>query len=165
MKLRSILFGTFICLLAVFVFSTFSSHLMAQPKPATKSPAAGRPSTPIKKDADYWFKKGALVSTYGNNKAAVQYFQKAIALNPNFSGAYFSQGVSYGQLGRYREAIDQINRALKLEPQNGMYYYGRARVFLLSGDKTKAMEDFKKAADLGDEDALDYLDYIGEGEK
>jgi len=46
-----------------------------------------------------------------------------------------------------------------------MYYYGRARVYLLSGDKTKAMEDFKKAADLGDEDALDYLDYIGEGKK
>ena len=165
MKLRSILHVTFICVLALFVFLSFSSELMAQAKTTTQGPTAKRPSTPAKKDADYWFKKGALVSTYGNNKAAVQYFQKAIALNPNFSGAYFSQGVSYGQLGLYREAIDQINRALKLEPQNGMYYYGRARVYLLSGDSTKAMEDFKKAADLGDEDALDYLDYIGEGKK
>ena len=160
MKLRSILYGTFICLFGLFIFLSFSGQLMAQTKTTTK-----RPSTPVKKDADYWFKKGALVSTYGNNKAAVQYFQKAIALNPNFSSAYFSQGVSYGQLGQYPEAIDQINRALKMEPQNGMFYYGRARVYLLSGDKTKAMEDFKKAADLGDEDALDYLDYIGEGKK
>jgi len=165
MKLRSILCGTFICLFAAVLFLSFSSRLMAQPKTATKSQTAKRPSTPVKKDADYWFKKGALVSTYGNNKAAVQYFQKAIALNPSYSGAYFSQGVSYGQLGQYQEAVDQINRALKMEPQNGMYYYGRARVYLLSGDKTKAMDDFKKAADLGDEDALDYLDYIGEGKK
>jgi len=165
MNFRSILYGTFICLLALFVFLCFSGHLMAQPTTTTQSSTAKRPATPEKKDADYWFRKGALVSTCGNNKAAVQYFQKAIALNPNFSGAYFSQGVSYGQMGQYQEAIDQINRALKLEPQNGLYYYGRARVYLLSGDKIKAMEDFKKAADLGDEDALDYLDYIGEGKK
>jgi tetratricopeptide (TPR) repeat protein len=52
-----------------------------------------------------------------------------------------------------------------MEPQNGMYYYGRGRVYLLSGDKTKAMEDFKKAADLEDEDALNYLDYIGQSKK
>jgi tetratricopeptide (TPR) repeat protein len=162
MKLRSNLKGIFICLLGVFLVLSFSSQLMAQPKTATKNKTGTRLSEPVKKDADYWFKKGALVSTYGNNKAAIQYFQKAIALNPNFSGAYFSQGVSYGQLGQYPEAINQINRAIKMEPQNGMYYYGRARVYLLSGDKAKAMEDFKKAADLGDEDALDYLNYIGQ---
>lgn len=165
MKPKSILTGTFICLIGVVLFLSIPSQLMAQTKTATKSQAAKRPPVPVKKDADYWFKKGALVSTYGNNKAAVQYFQKAIALKPNFSAAYFSQGVSYGQLGQYQEAIDQINQALKQEPQNGMYYYGRARVYLLSGDKDKAMEDFKKAADLGDEDALNYLDYIGEGKK
>jgi tetratricopeptide (TPR) repeat protein len=136
---------------------------MAQKKVPAKSQTAKKSSKPVKKDADYWFNKGALVSTYGNNKAAVRYFQKAIALNPNFSRAYFSQGVSFGQLGEYPKAIAQINRALKMEPQNGLYYYGRGRVYLLSGDKTKAMEDFKKAADLGDEDALDYLDYISEG--
>jgi tetratricopeptide (TPR) repeat protein len=165
MKLRSIRYGVFICGVGLFCVLGISSQLMAQQKTATKSQATKRPSTPVKKDADYWFRKGALVSTYGNNKAAVQYFQKAIALNPSFSGAYFSQGVSYGQLGQYQDAINQINRALKLEPQNGMYYYGRARVYLLSGDKTKAMEDFKKAADLGDEDAINYLDYIGERKK
>jgi hypothetical protein len=30
-------------------------------------------------------------------------------------------------------------------------------VYLLSGEKEKAMEDFRKAADLGDEDARSYL--------
>ena len=155
MKLRSILFGILICVLGFAFVLSFSGHLMAQQKATTKSKA-------VKKDADYWFNKGALVSTYGNNKAAVQYFQKAIVLNPNFSKAYFSQGVSFGQLGEYEKAIAQINRAIKMEPQNGMYYYGRGRVYLLWGDKARAMEDFKKAADLEDEDALNYLDYIGQ---
>jgi tetratricopeptide (TPR) repeat protein len=153
------------CLLAVVLFLSFSVNAWAQEKAATKSRTAKTPAKPGKKDADYWFNKGALVSTYGNNKAAVQYFQKAITLDPDFSRAYFSQGVSYGQLGLYPKAIAQINTALKLEPQNGMYYYGRGRVYLVWGDKTKAMDDFKKAAELGDEDALNYLDYIDQGKK
>ena len=55
-----------------------------------------------------------------------------------------------------------INKAIQMEPQNGLYYYGRGRVYLLSGDKDKAMQDFQKAADLGDEDALKYLEYVGQ---
>jgi tetratricopeptide (TPR) repeat protein len=151
-------------LVVVLVFS-FLDAGWAQKQAATNSQTAKNSAKPVNKDAGYWFKKGALVSTYGNNKAAVQYFQKAIALDPNFSEAYFSQGVSYGQLGEYSKAIAQINMALKLQPQNGMYYYGRGRVYLLWGDKAKAMDDFKKAAELGDEDALNYLDYIGGNQK
>jgi len=155
----------FSCLLAAALIINFSGLASAQTKAAAKSERVKATPEPVKKDANYWFNKGALVSTYGNNKAAVQYFQKAIALDPNFSGAYFSQGVSYGQLGEYVKAVAQIDRAIKMEPQNGMYYYGRGRVYLLWGDKAKAMDDFKKAAELSDEDAINYLNYIGEGKK
>ena len=165
MKSRPVIISFLCCFLTIVLVFGLSGALMAQEETTTKSQTTKQPSKTEKKDASYWFKKGALVSTYGNNKAAVQYFQKAIALDPDFGGAYFSQGVSFGQLGQYQKAIAQINRAIKLEPQNGMYYYGRGRVYLLSGDKTKAMEDFKKAAELQDEDALDYLDYIDRDKK
>ena len=161
MKTKPAILIYFSCLLAAALVFSFSGAAWAETKATAKSRAAGKP---VKKDADFWFKKGALLSTYGNHKAAVQYFQKAISLDPNFSRAYFSQGVSYGQLGQYPKAIAQINMALKMEPQNGMYYYGRGRVYLIWGDKAKAMDDFKKAAELGDEDALNYLEYIGEGQ-
>jgi tetratricopeptide (TPR) repeat protein len=165
MKSKPAIVIHFSCLFAAALVFSFSGVVLAEQKDTPKSQTAKRPAKPIKKDADFWFNKGALLSTYGNNKVAVQYFQKAIALDPNFSGAYFSQGVSYGQLGQYPRAIAQINLALKQEPQNAMYYYGRGRVYLLWGDKAKAMDDFKKAAELGDEDALNYLKYIGEGKK
>ncbi len=113
-----------------------------------------------KEKAIYWFKKGALCSTYGNNKAAIQYFEKTIALDPGHSGAYFEQGVSYGQLGDYQKGVSMINQALVMEPQNGLYYYGRGRVYLLAGDNERAMADFKKAAELEDEDAINYLQYL-----
>ncbi|MGD8992521.1 MAG: tetratricopeptide repeat protein [Desulfobacterales bacterium] len=147
----------FSCLLAAILVFGMPASLIAQDKVSIQESSA-----PIKKDARYWFDKGALVSTYGNNEVAVQYFHKAIVLDPDFSRAYFSQGVSYGQLGQYQKAIAQINMALQKEPQNGLYFYGRGRVYLLWGDKEKAMADFKQAAEMGDEDALDYLEYIGE---
>jgi tetratricopeptide (TPR) repeat protein len=139
MKTKPVILNFLCCFFAVILVFGFSGALMAQQKATAKSQTTQQPSKPVKRDAGYWF--------------------------TNFSGAYFSQGVSYGQLGQYQKAIAQINRALKMEPQNGMYYYGRGRVYLLSGDKTKAMEDFKKAADLQDEDALDYLDYINPDKK
>ena len=162
MKTRFVTIIIFSCFLSATVIFGIPNSLIAQSKATTKSRKAQRPSAAVKKDANYWFEKGALVSTYGNNTAAVQYFHKAIVLDPNFSRAYFSQGVSYGQLGQYQKAIAQINMAIQKEPQNSLYYYGRGRVYLLWGNKEKAMADFRKAAEMGDEDALDYLEYIGE---
>jgi hypothetical protein len=123
------------------------------------------PSTGLKTDADneqaiYWFKKGALCATYGNDHTAIKYFEKAIALDPDNSRAYFEQGISYGQVGDYQKAIPLIDEAIRMEPQNGLYYYRRGRIYLLSGDKNKAITDFKKAAEFGDEDAIKYLEYI-----
>jgi tetratricopeptide (TPR) repeat protein len=60
-------------------------------------------------------------------------------------------------MGDFDQAIARIDRALALAPQKGLYYYGRGRVHLLAGQEEKAMADFHKAADLGDEDAINLL--------
>jgi tetratricopeptide (TPR) repeat protein len=130
-----------------------------------KTPAPGKPQAAKKpstapQDADYWFDKGALCATYGNDRAAIKYFQKAIALDPNRSGAYFEQGISHGQLGEFDKALDLVNKAIEMEPQNGLYLYGRGRIYLISGQEDPAMVDFNKAAGLDDEDAQAYLDNV-----
>jgi hypothetical protein len=40
--------------------------------------------------------------------------------------------------------------------------YGRARVYLLAGETSKALEDFRHAAALGNSDAINYLEKKGE---
>jgi len=116
------------------------------------------------KNADYWFDKGALCATYGNDKAAINYYQKAIKLDPKRSGAYFAQGVSYGQLGDFAKALPLIDKAIEMEPQNGLFIYGRGRVHLLAGYRQMALADFKKAAELDDEDAQAYMETIAQTE-
>jgi tetratricopeptide (TPR) repeat protein len=118
-----------------------------------------------KKAADDWFDKGALCATYGNDRAAVRYFQKAISLDPQRSDAYFEQGISYGQLGEFDKALPLIDKAIEMEPQNALYLYGRGRVHLLAGEKEKAMEDIKKSAELDDEDAQTYMENIARVEE
>lgn len=147
--------GAIVFLSIALALALFAPAVAAD-KPAVKGQTS-LSAAPESKDPHYWFQKGALCATYGNNQAAIRYFGKAITLDPKHSGAYFSQGISYGQLGNYSRAVADINRAIEMAPQNGLYYYGRARTYLLTGEKDKALEDFRKAAALGDEDAQAYL--------
>jgi tetratricopeptide (TPR) repeat protein len=127
---------------------------------SAEGPASKKAGLTKSKSAEYWFRKGSLCATYGNDLAAVAYFKKAITLDPRDKRAYFSQGVSYGQLGQYTQALAAIDRAIELDPDNGLFYYGRGRVQLLAGNQDSATNDFKKAAELGDEDAQLYLGEI-----
>jgi len=164
MKIKSFLI---FLMAAIFVMSV-CSPIMAQKTTDKKdskqtSQTAKKKVEPVK-NADYWFDRGALCATYGNDKAAIKYFQKAIKLDPKRSGAYFEQGISYGQLGQFEKAIPLVNKAIEMEPQNGLFFYGRGRVHLLAGDQEKAMTDFKKAAELDDEDAQAYMETIAQAE-
>ena len=157
MKHKSVIFAFFIGLLAIIVLVGTSSAGTAQTISADLITKSTGESFSRKNDADYWFDKGALCATYGNDPAAIKYFQKAISLDPQRNDAYFEQGISYGQLENFLKAIALINQAIEMNPHNGLYFYGRARVHLLAGEKEKAMADFKKAAQLDDEDAQNYL--------
>lgn len=128
--------------------------------PASDKPETVRKTTAALESADYWFDKGALCATYGNDRAAITYFSKALALDPRRSGAYFEQGISLGQLGEFDQAIALIDKAIEMEPDNGLYHYGRGRVHLLAGKDDLALEDFQKAANLDDEDAQNYMDHL-----
>jgi len=108
-------------------------------------------------NADYWAERGSLCATYGNDKAAIKFYQKALTLDPQRSDVYFHLGISYGETGEFENALDALNKAISLDPKKAVYYYGRGRVYLKFGKKDLAQEDFKFAADNGNKDAKAYL--------
>jgi tetratricopeptide (TPR) repeat protein len=174
MKIKSFLI---VLMAAIFVMSVCSpimaqkttdkedskqtTQATAEKSSADQTKTAKKKAEPVK-NADYWFDRGALCATYGNDAAAIKYFQRVIKLDPRRSGAYFEQGISYGQLGQFEKAIPLLNKAIEMEPQNGLFFYGRGRVHLLAGDQEKAMSDFKKAAELDDEDAQAYMETVAQ---
>ena len=160
MKHKSGIFAFFIGLLAMVVLVGSSSAGAAQSISADLITKSSTGNFSHKNDPSYWFDRGALCATYGNDSAAIKYFQKAISLDPQRSDAYFEQGISYGQLSNFSKAVELVNKAIEMDPHNGLYYYGRARVYLLADDKEKSLKDFKTAAELDDEDAQNYLNTI-----
>ena len=108
-------------------------------------------------DPVYWLDQGGLFATYGNYFRAVEAYKKALALDDNNSKAHYDIALAYGELGELEQALAEINRAISLDAEPSRYYYGRAWILLKSGRSDEAMNDFQKAADIGNLDALAYL--------
>jgi len=132
------------------------AELNAAPASQTSPPKA----SPDKDSPRYWLEKGALFATYGNTRRAVEHFRKALELDPDNSQAFFHLAVSYGEAGKTRRALDAINRAISLKPEEGSYFYARGWIYLLADDPERAESDMQRAAELGNRDAIDYLESI-----
>ena len=111
-------------------------------------------------DPQYWMDKGGLYASYGNQEAAIKSFRKALELDPENIRAAFNLGLAYAENGDYDKALGFINKAVSRAPKNGNYLYGRGWVHLRAGDPEKAMQDIGKAAELGNPDAIEYMDSI-----
>jgi tetratricopeptide (TPR) repeat protein len=120
------------------------------------------PEQPVVRNAAYWMEKGQLAATYGAYASAIKYYKKALDMGSEESQVYFNMGIAYGELGEYVRALDYLSRAIQMDSGKGAYYYGRGRVYLISGNKDMAMEDFKRAAELGDLDAIQYIEGTGQ---
>ena len=131
-------------------------HEMQQDSP-TKAGETVSATKGAEDDPTYWLEKGAICATYGNDKAAIMQFRKAIELDPNNTSAHYNLGICYGETGQYEKALMSINKAIDMYPEKASYFYGRGRVYWLSGDKERAIEDFKRSAELGHWDTQDYL--------
>ncbi len=49
---------------------------------------------------------------------AVEAFERAIQISPNFTEAYDSLGEAYFRMGRYPEAVKNFRKALELQPSH-----------------------------------------------
>ncbi|RMF28848.1 MAG: tetratricopeptide repeat protein, partial [Candidatus Nitrosothermus koennekii] len=50
-------------------------------------------------------------------KEALEAFDKAIAIDPNFADAWNNKGVALAKLKRYEEALEAFDKALEINPK------------------------------------------------
>jgi superkiller protein 3 len=65
-------------------------------------------------DAQKEFSKGNAASIKGDQPRALDHFQKAVTLDPEFADAFNGIGMSYAALGKLPEAADQFQKAIDL---------------------------------------------------
>jgi len=64
-----------------------------------------------------WFEKGLALVKLGRYKEALDAFDKATEMNPQFILAWCNKATSLGVLGRYKEAQDAHSKAIEINPQ------------------------------------------------
>jgi len=102
-------------------------------------------------------KKGTFVAPLVNMSAyynrtgdaanALEYANRAIALDPRADRAWFQKGRACERQGKLQEAVEALNRAISSNPRSSSYYYVLAGVYRRLGmmdENQKALETFRR---------------------
>ncbi len=76
---------------------------------------------------------------------AIQYFDRAIAVQPGNSGAHCNRGLALKQLGQPEAALVCFDRAIALDPGSVVAHYSRAEVYKELGRPDDALASYEKA--------------------
>lgn len=92
--------------------------------------------------------KGTLTYLEGQSDAALDDFNKALILNPNYIQIYIKKSNVYMEQGDLASAIAQLELAIKLNPLDPDIYYHRGQVHYISGQYTLALNDYTESIRL-----------------
>ena len=87
--------------------------------------------------AEAHYNKGVAYELAGEYRLAIQEYDKAIELNPNFPDAYVSRGFAYDYLGEIHRAIEDYDKAIELDSNRARAYNNRGHSYYL-------LEDFRR---------------------
>lgn len=108
--------------------------------------ASRSPSTQPTAD-DYFLQAGDKYKQGGYDEA-IENYDEAIDLNPNYAVAYNNRGLARSKMGDKQGAFEDYSRAIALNPNSAEIYYNRGSVRADLGDKEGAFKDYSKAIAL-----------------
>jgi len=88
---------------------------------------------------------GLIDRLQGNRRAALEYFNKAIAANPAFTIAYINRGDIYNSFKNYKLAMADYNKAIEMSPKFAEVYNNRGNIHKLYGRYMEALDDYNQA--------------------
>ncbi len=106
-------------------------------------PAGGK-ATSIE-DAKRFYQMGNEYFEKGDYDKAIEYYTRAILLNPLFSEAYFARALCFYKLREYDKAAKDYQRALELDPKNPVIYNNLGDVYYRKEDYVTAIKYYEKA--------------------
>lgn len=109
---------------------------------------SSRPSDTNSISAETYLKDGDACHEKKDYDCALNSYNKAIELNPQYVDAYYSRGVVYDDKGGYDQAISDYTKAIELNPQYAEAYYNRGFAYDNKGDHEQAIRDYSKVIEL-----------------
>ena len=110
--------------------------------------------TSKERQAEKHFKKGFEYQDQGNLDQALQEYQKALELNPDYVQVYTNLGTVYLGKKDYDKAIQNFKKVIELNYWDKKAHYNLGVAYLYRGELEKAKEEVKLLksirSDLGD---------------
>ena len=97
---------------------------------------------------DVYVKLGELYHQQGDVDAAVAYFKRALALNPELTDKFIAQGQHAFDEGNYQNAIESLNTHLLLFPEDVGAAYLLGQSYETNGDIDSALTFYKRTLAL-----------------
>ena len=85
---------------------------------------------------------------------ALENYDKALQLNPEYWDAWVGKGAALVGIGRYEDALIYYDKAVEQNPQNGKAWYDRGYLLEEIGRKDEAEKCFKRAKELSYSEGL-----------
>ena len=92
--------------------------------------------------------RGLSAEDKGELDKAIQNYDKAIELKPDFFGAYNNRGVAYGEKHDFDTAIKDFTTAIELKPDFFGAYNNRGNAYFEKRDFDTAIQNYDKAIEI-----------------
>ena len=99
------------------------------------------------KPEDY-MNRGHALYYKGKYYLALEAYEKAIELKPDYAEAWNNKGFALGELDRNDEALKAYEKAIELKPDDAETWNSRARAYAFKGEMKMALSDLKRAVEL-----------------
>ncbi len=99
-------------------------------------------------DPKEYYYKGNDHYEKGNYDKAIENYNTAIILNPNFPEAYFNRGLCYYVKKDYDKAIKDYTKAAEQDSENPVIFNNRGDAYYRKQEYNKAIMDYDKAVTL-----------------
>jgi len=107
----------------------------------------GKNSSPTQQALEFT-KQGVTSIQKGNVDVAINYYDKALEINPQLEIAYINRGYAYFSKGNLIKAIEDATKAIEINPTSIDAYGVRGDSHIQNGNYDQAIADYSKAIEL-----------------
>ena len=101
-----------------------------------------------------YYNRGNLFALLGQYSRAIEDYNEAINIDPEYTSVYKNRGNAFVLLGEYHRAIKDFDETIALDPQHAHGYGSRAWAFAALNMYAEAQQDLERALELGVDRAL-----------
>ncbi|KAG0240377.1 hypothetical protein B0O80DRAFT_381294 [Mortierella sp. GBAus27b] len=103
--------------------------------------------------------RGTFIFLMGNSAKALEDFDKAIEVDPNYVQTYIKRGSVYMEQGDLAKTFGEFTTAIGIDPTDPNIYYHRGQVHFITGDYKTASEDYIKSIELEPKFVFSHIQY------